>query len=425
VVVVKRKGKANNGNLTANLLTPRKKKKVEKIINTIEEAFLMKGTEEGNKLAEQLTKATGFLMEYTLLKTTDKSIGSQNLKEEAQKQGYDTALEIALTFVNKAKATKKSEYLDSDMKDDFLFALSLYTCDNCYPIINKALRSSGSTETMLRFSQFTTNFIKGFRLLPSYWGNVFRGTRLPQCTLLGFQVGKSVLFEGFTSASKDLDKAKAFINSCGANPNDQAVIFTMTSRSGRCLQDLSCYDDEQEVVFRPFTTFTVVSVEVKDLDGIKTHFIVLTETHPDIRGRKVLVWIDDVVGTDSKQIMDHCERDGVTFVNLHSTKETEKFFKSQGQLLKRANDKMRIITDMVRTEDGQKDIEAGIKVATLLKEELKYDKPILCYTGERFLESNREKLVKANLKNVFATADPVDAVIWAKFQGVPKGIETL
>jgi len=257
---------------------------------------------------------------------------------------------------------------------------------------------------------------------------VYRGARLPQCSLARFQTGKTVLFEGFTSASKNEKKAKEFIFSCGADLSLTAVMFTMQSRSGRCLEDLSWHDFEKEVVFRPFTTFTVLANEVKDLDGTKTYFIDLKETHPDIRGRKVLVWIDDYWGTDSKHIMDHCERDGVTFVSIHSTKDLQKFFRhSQGQiLLKRDIMKMRIITDMVRTEeDGKKNIEAGLQVATLLKEEFKYVQPILCYTGGAFLKSNREKFIKANLLNVFATDDPVDAVIWAKFQGVPEGIDKL
>lgn len=222
-------------------------------------------------------------------------------------------------------------------------------------------------------------------------------------------------------------KAKEFIDHCGADPAGQPVLLTMHSRSGRSLKDLSWHDDEEEVVFRPYTTFTVISREEKDIGlTTKTHCIELKETHPDIRGRKVLVWIDDTVNTDSKAIMDHCERDGVTFVNLHSTKETEKFFKNQGNiLLKRDTEKLRIITDMVRTEDGKKDIEAGIKVAALLKNDFKYVKPILCYTGSYYLKSNREKFLKANLGNVFATDEQVDAVIWAKFIAVPDGIQKI
>jgi len=71
----------------------------------------------------------------------------------------------------------------------------------------------------------------------------------------------------------------------------------------------------------------------------------------------------------------------------------------------------------------KKNIEAGIQVAKLLKDECKYAKPILCYTGSAFLKSNREKLVQNKLMNVFATDEVVDAVIWAKFQGVPIGIQ--
>jgi len=228
-----------------------------------------------------------------------------------------------------------------------------------------------------------------------------------------------------------LIKQKIFINA-SEPPKDQKdkvkpIMFTITSRSGRCLEDLSFYPDEKEVAFRPFTTFNVIHVEVKELEGVgQTYFIELKEAHPDIRGRKVLIWIDDTFSTESKLIMDHCERENVTFVNLHSTKEAQHFFRGQGQvLLNRDIPKMRIITDMVRTEDGTKNIEAGIQVTKLLKEEFKYVKPVLCYTGSFYLKSNREKFIKEKLTNVFVTDEQVDAVIWGKFQGVPTGIEQL
>jgi len=87
---------------------------------------------------------------------------------------------------------------------------------------------------------------------------------------------------------------------------------------------------------------------------------------------------------------------------------------------------MRVITDMVRTEeDGKMNIEAGIQIVRLLRDEFKYTKPILCYTGPRFLEDNRAKLKTANLTNVYATARCTDAELWARFLGEPTPMKSL
>jgi len=189
--------------------------------------------------------------------------------------------------------------------------------------------------------------------------------------------------------------------------------MTIESQSGRELKTLSLYPDEDEVVFRPFTTFYVKQKKVKD--GVLE--ILLKEAHPDVRGRRVLVWVDDSrkKNDERHKISDKGEEKYVTCVHLHSTKEALKFFKKrQQQLLKRGIDQLRIMTDMVRTENGKQNIEAGLELARELKQ-LSYNQGILCFTGSTYLERNREKFKKAGLPNVYATARGIDAENFAKF----------
>jgi len=403
------------------------KKDVEKISISMEEAYLLSGTAEGKRIVDQLVKTTGFLMEYTLFKNIQKT-GVTALREESEKQDYKTDLVEAYNHVKNALDTKKPEYLQSDMKENYLLALSLYTSNGCYQHINQALRTPDKGETVLKYSQFAASFIKGFRLLPSYWGIVYRGTRLDPSD---YKVGNSVLFHGFTSTSKKTENLKKFMYGSKDEKQKKPIMFTIHSKSGRCLEDLSFFKDEQEVAFRPYTTFKVIKVETKEWEEMndeETYFIELEEAYPDIRGRKVLVWIDDKRSDEIKEIMDQCERNGVTFVNLRSTDETENFFsEAHGKsLLTRNIDQMRIITNMVRTnEHGVKNIEAGIQVAKLLQTEFKYSKPILCYTGPMYVHDNAEKFLKEKLMNVFVTAEHGDALEWARFQGVPTGVEKL
>jgi len=80
------------------------------------------------------------------------------------------------------------------------------------------------------------------------------------------------------------------------------------------------------------------------------------------------------------------------------------------------------MTDMVRKEDPKdkkENYDAGLQLVQLLKTNFNYDHGILCYTGPRFLEVNRKKFEDNGLTNVFATAARADAIMFAKFKGLP------
>jgi len=302
-------------------------------------------------------------------------------------------------------------------------ALCLYTSGGCYEKINAALRESKRSISILKHAVFTTCFIRGFRLLPSYWGGCYRGGVIE---IKDYQVGKIVVWRAFTSTSKKIESAKKFIKIEKISQTMCPVLFTIQSKSGRCLSDISLYQNEEEVVFRSFTSFKIEKMELKPtvLAGqiIQVYHIGLIEAYPDIRGRKVLVWIDDRLKDfdEFHYIMDACERDGVTCVHLHSTKEANEFFTSHPSLLEREITALRIITDMARKEEDKKEnIEAGLDLVKLLLQDFKYDRTIVCYTGPTYLEANRVKFQQNNLHNVFVTANRQEAEQWARFKTIP------
>jgi len=232
-----------------------------------------------------------------------------------------------------------------------------------------------------------------------------------------FEEKNYVVFQGFTSASKDLKIATNFMNNFGKDKptgDQKCIMMKIDSVSGREVKDLSFFPEEEEVVFRPYTTFFVYKITIKK----DVHEIELKEAHPDIRGRKVLVWVDDVRGSECHKIMDHCEQQGVTCVHLHSTNDAKDFFTRQSHLLHRGTDKLRIITDMVRMENGHKNIEAGLDLARHLHA-LKYHQGILCFTGRQFLAANQKKFQDAGLPNVYATFLTDEAKNFGKFKELP------
>src|SRR5262249_4282498 len=145
-------------------------------------------------------------------------------------------------------------------------------------------------EPLAKWHHSISCFVKGFRMLPVYWGVVYRGVADVSEELIKkwTRVGEIILFEAFTSTSLNREITDTF--SSGKNP----VIFIIHSKSGRELTDLSFFEHEVEVVFRPSTYFRVMKWEEKTTtSGSPYKEIILHELYPDIRGRKVVLWIDD------------------------------------------------------------------------------------------------------------------------------------
>jgi len=113
---------------------------------------------------------------------------------------------------------------------------------------------AGVTKILLKWHCSVYSFISGFRMLPSFWGTVYRcvcGISLD--TISSWcEKDKIILFEGFTSTSSMEGKARNFV--CEEN----SVLFIIESRTGRAIEKLSFFPEEKEVVFRPWTSFRVL-----------------------------------------------------------------------------------------------------------------------------------------------------------------------
>jgi len=243
----------------------------------------------------------------------------------------------------------------------------------------------------------------------------------------------------FTSSSKLIERAKHYIKTDEIKGTVRGFLFTIKSRSGRSLRELSCYPAEEEIVFRPNTSFKILTIEIKEMIRQKNlylnneieivpevYHVTVVEEHPDIRGRKVLVWIDDRVSEEEfHSILDDCEKDGVTCVHVHSTKEAKEFFTKHHILLKCNIRELRIITDMVRSEEEGVCHSAGIHLACMLREQFNYSQPILCFCGQSHLKQNRSKFQQKNLFNVYATSDLGDAEGWARFRRIPDAVKEM
>lgn len=170
-------------------------------------------------------------------------------------------------FLDKAKAKLKGAY--AKLGTEAGAALIFYTSQSLgYRQINRLLRGQlgkfGATEKEIGWNvvkakrdyqehiQFIT---EALNQLPNYEGVVFRGSQMNPDQLAQYKIGNIVTEKGFISTSKQLAVAKAFSTN---------VFYTIFSKTGKDVSDLSEFPGEDEVTFRPGSKFKVVGIEQKN-----------------------------------------------------------------------------------------------------------------------------------------------------------------
>ena len=99
--------------------------------------------------------------------------------------------------------------------------------------------------------------------LPEYHGRCYRGVFLDPTD---YSVGTSFVWKSFNSSSKLIEKAKHFVDKIAQGVNNgKPLLFIIDSKSGRDISNLSFYSGEEEVIFAPGTTFTVLQVIVQTI----------------------------------------------------------------------------------------------------------------------------------------------------------------
>jgi len=207
----------------------------------------------------------------------------ETLEQEAKENGYiESFIDAKQRIIN----YKTEPNWNFKMPDSYLIALSLYTDLDVHKIINPLLRESKNQVN--KYEAFLTAFINGFHFLPRYCGRCYRGTILDFDYIESHKIGSILVWKSFGSASQSKEKAKHFIEAVAITETRKAVLFTIESRSGRSLSDVSAYRNEQEIVFLPDTCFKVLSVKlisivVRNEDISDVYHIHLLEVLSDIQ----------------------------------------------------------------------------------------------------------------------------------------------
>jgi len=155
------------------------------------------------------------------------------------------------------------------------------------------------------------------------------------------------------------------------------MIFEVEVLSGRDISKLSIFPKEEEILLLPYSHFEVIDV----IDTPNEPAIIKLREVQVPRGSKVTFWVDDNPQNNFKEIR-VLEKEGVSIVCCQSTEEAFKLLDTYKWLLYLNNADFRVVTDMVRVENGQYNYYAGLDLIKGLRKTYNYGHQVLIYCND-------------------------------------------
>lgn len=186
--------------------------------------------------------------------------------------------------------------------------------------------------------------------IPFYHGYVSRSCRVEDKELKFYTPGSIVLWSQFNGSFKGKDVISDF------DFSTRNTFFKIYSLSGRPIKMFSNFEEEDEILFLPDSTFLVLNHTISH-HGTQ-HTIYMRQVELGLSTSAVL-WVDDHIftrGWNNQQHMIYAEskdpKKNIRFIQKSSTDSALSFLKSPfGQLLKN-KETFRIVTDMRRDNEN-------------------------------------------------------------------------
>ena len=282
------------------------------------------------------------------------------------------------------------------------FAIAFYTgsrseaCSRGASLI--ARRANGiaiqerTVDEMKEASIILYYLVKGLSNIPYYWGYVTRACQLTDNELAFYSAGTLISWLQFSSSKRGKKVADADVFK---NRNTQFKIYSLT---GRRIQDFSNYDDEDEVLFLPHSTFLVFK-HLTSHHGTQ-HTIYMRQIETGLSTWSVL-WVDDRIFDENWENKAHMEyaaskamNMNVHFIPKSRTDYALSFLKSPfGQRLKNRRT-FRIVTDMTRDNERPAH-NAGARLIKQIRQ-LGFQNQCMVFTGDK---QKAENILKSELTN--------------------------
>ncbi|CAD8209216.1 unnamed protein product [Paramecium octaurelia] len=238
------------------------------------------------------------------------------------------------------------------------------------------------------WKEYLRYLIEGLRYMKYYKGVAYRGIRDYQNTSI-YRKGKVVQWSEVTSISLDQNIAQYFSNNKG-------MIFSIQLISAKNISNISIYEGEQELIMYPFSTYVVDEVEVKQ----NQPYIIKMREFPLPRSHHVLLWVDDNPENNYNYAQEiEIQHNKVSVIFCTSTKDAILIIQKYKWMIYLSESQFRVISDMVRIEDGQPNQNTGIELLCHLYQQMKYKNITLIFCGNQYRAE--EECKSRNIKENF------------------------
>ncbi|CAF1949157.1 unnamed protein product [Rotaria magnacalcarata] len=257
---------------------------------------------------------------------------------------------------------------------------------------NRALVNKQSREQPVATLIVCHNLLRAVSKLSYYQGYVSRSCRLNDDEVGLYMPGSVVIWSQFSGTFKG-----ETVHNSSEFPH-RNTFFKIYSLTGRSIKEFSNYEDEEEVLFLPDSTFLILG-HAHFFHGTQ-HAIYMRQVELGISKLSVL-WVDDEIFQDNwynrKYMVDAEAKDlkkNLRFIQKSSTNTALSFLESPfGQRLKN-RDTFRIVSDMRRTNE-ESPHNAGARLIKRLRK-LGFNNQCLLFVGDR---NNAEETINKELNN--------------------------
>jgi ubiquitin C len=272
---------------------------------------------------------------------------------------------------------------------DELMSIFLWTTNLIYRLVNQDLETLKDQE-LLKWKTFLRLLLSGLRKLRPLNLTVYRGIRGFRKTQ-DYKKGEIVSWNRISAMSKNRSVAEGFTDYTG-------MLFIVEALTAREIHQVSMYPKEDEVLLLPHCHFEVLDVQ----DKPNQPAIVYLREIAIPRSSKVIFWVDDNPQNNVDMIT-KIESTGGSCVMCTSTKDALLLLRSYRWLMHLEEGNFRIVTDMVRLEDGKMNYNAGIDLIKEIRKKYHYSHKIMIYCGD--VQKARENCISAvqSLEGIFIT----------------------
>ncbi len=331
------------------------------------------------------------------------------------KEGVDVnkAMTAHENRVNKTYSYFCEKGLSNDESKALAFSISFYTgakseaCNRGASLIarkgNSQVVEPRTEEKIKEAAIILYYLVKALSYIPFYWGYVTRACQLTFNELQIYKPGCLITWIQFSSSKKGkkVMNSKAF--------KDRNVLFKIYSLTGRPIRQFSNYEEEDEVLFLPHSTFLVFNRKTFYKAG--KHVIYMRQVELGLCQWSVM-WVDDNIFDEDWENKKHMEYAAVKaldmnvhFIPKSNTDTALSFLRSPfGQRLKN-RETFRIVTDMNRKNERHVH-NAGARLIKAIRQ-MGFQNQCLVFTSDQrkaeeildsFLNSSERQHVKVSQK---------------------------